>query len=66
MEEQNLPAHTFEPGELVAYDDLRATILERIPSDRAATDDYLVQWADGSTSVVWGSDLVRADTPLEG
>jgi hypothetical protein len=49
--------YVFRPGDKVMYDDAKGTVLNRIPSNRSC-DDYEVLWDwNGSTSVVWGSDL---------
>lgn len=51
----------YQQGDLVRYDDARGVVLERIATGRAASDDYMIEWEDGSVGLVWGSDLVPAE-----
>lgn len=53
--------HDFVPGDRVRYDDNAGTVLYRISSDRAWSDDYEVSWDRGASSVVWGSDLLHEE-----
>lgn len=52
-------AHEFVPGDGAYYDDEKVTVVERVPSTRAGSDDYLVEFENGGQRTVWGSDLVR-------
>jgi hypothetical protein len=49
----------YTPGDRVYYDDDLAEVLERIPSTRTGSDDYLIRYTNGAERLVWGSDLVR-------
>lgn len=53
--------HDFVPGDRVCYDDCPGTVVERIPSDRAGSDDYRVRWPNGEVSLLWGSDLLHEE-----
>jgi hypothetical protein len=49
----------YKPGDRVYYDDDLAEVLERIPSTRTGSDNYLIRYTNGAERLVWGSDLVR-------
>lgn len=49
----------FEDGAEVRYDNALGIVRGRVASDRELTDDYMVEWRNGTTTLVWGSDLVR-------
>lgn len=52
----------FMPGDAAYYDENLVTVVERMSSTRAGSDDYRVRSDNGSTYTVWGSDLVRVKT----
>lgn len=56
----------YQPGDTVYYDDDRATVLERLPTTRTASDDYLIRYTDGTERTVWGSDLTTLKCPCTG
>lgn len=51
----------FSVGDRIKYDDDAGEVLDMQTSGRVASDDYLVLWDNGITSVVWGSDLVHEE-----
>lgn len=56
----------YTPGDQVYYDGDLAEVLERVPSTRTGSDDYLIRYTNGAERLVWGSDLTtHRDTGQE-
>lgn len=49
-----------EIGAEVWYDEAKGVVRERHASGRAGSDDYTVDWENGASTRVWGSDLLSA------
>ena len=56
----------YKEGDRVRYDDAWGAVVSKEYNGARDSWDYLVKFDHGGAGTVWGSDLVRADTPLEG
>lgn len=50
----------YAVDERVLYDDNSGKVLRILSSGRLWGPDYEVEWDNGTTSIVWGSDLMPA------
>lgn len=54
-------ADRFHQGQAVWYDYVKGAVVKRVSDRPNGGDMWLVEWSNGKTGTVWGSDLATEE-----